>query len=337
MCCKIPLLLFPLLSFWLVDFLITKAKSLIAPLDRIKILFQTGNPQFRQYSGSINGMFRGLAYIWSTSSIYGLFQGHSATLLRIFPYAAIKFVAYDQIRDHLIPSKQEEIWYRRVAAGSLAGDRIFSCNANFLGCTSVLFTYPLELVRVRLAFETQNQGRVSIRALCSNIYHERDRPIRLSALPSQHHFESLAGGVKPVSVQHSVVLGIANFYRGFIPTIAGMIPYAGVSFWAHDWAGDILRSRPFAKHTLSPVPPRNEREARHPKLKHHWEAVAGAAAGLLGQTASYPIEVVRRRMQVGGAIGNREMKGFMETIKTIYSTGGLRGFYVGLSIGYIKV
>lgn len=25
----------------------------------------------------------------------GLFQGHSATLLRIFPYAGIKFMAYD--------------------------------------------------------------------------------------------------------------------------------------------------------------------------------------------------------------------------------------------------
>lgn len=33
----------------------------------------------------------------------GLFQGHSATLLRIFPYAAIKFMAYDQI-EHVCPS-----------------------------------------------------------------------------------------------------------------------------------------------------------------------------------------------------------------------------------------
>lgn len=94
---------------------------MIAPLDRIKILFQTGNPQFRQYSGSIKGMARGLLYIWKTSGIYGLYQGHMATLLRVFPYAAIKFVAYDQIRDRLIPSKAEEIWYRRIAAGSLAG------------------------------------------------------------------------------------------------------------------------------------------------------------------------------------------------------------------------
>jgi solute carrier family 25 (mitochondrial carrier protein), member 16 len=116
-----------------------------------------------------------------------------------------------------------------------------------------------------------------------------------------------------------------------------MIPYAGVSFWVHDWVGDILRSPAFAKRTLSPVEPRNEREARHPKLKGQWEAVAGGCAGLLGQTSAYPIEVVRRRMQVGGAIGNREMRGLVQTVKSIYSSAGLRGFYVGLSIGYIKV
>ena len=122
-----------------------------------------------------------------------------------------------------------------------------------------------------------------------------------------------------------------------MPTVVGMIPYAGVSFWAHDWAGDILRSRKFAKYTLSPVPPRNEREARRPKLKNQWEAVAGGLAGLLAQTSSYPIEVVRRRMQVGGAIGNKEMKSAWETARTIYSAAGIRGFYIGLSIGYIKV
>jgi solute carrier family 25 (mitochondrial carrier protein), member 16 len=94
---------------------------LIAPLDRIKILFQTGNVQFKQYSGSVKGTARGLVYIWQTNGAYGLFQGHMATLIRVFPYAAIKFVAYDRIRDHLIPSQEQEVWYRRIAAGSLAG------------------------------------------------------------------------------------------------------------------------------------------------------------------------------------------------------------------------
>jgi solute carrier family 25 (mitochondrial carrier protein), member 16 len=76
---------------------------------------------FKKYSGSVKGTGKGLVYIWQTSGVYGLYQGHSVTLLRIFPYAAIKFVAYDVIRGKLIPSQVEEVWYRRIAAGSLAG------------------------------------------------------------------------------------------------------------------------------------------------------------------------------------------------------------------------
>jgi solute carrier family 25 (mitochondrial carrier protein), member 16 len=201
----------------------------------------------------------------------------------------------------------------------------------------VFFTYPLEVIRVRLAFETHHTGRTTLRTISSQIYHERDNTIR----PSNSQSPSLPN-TAPLKVpapvrEHFPLFGLTNFYRGFTPTIVGMIPYAGVSFWVHDWVGDILRSPAFAKFTLSPVDPRNEREARHPKLKGQWEAVAGGCASLLGQTSSYPIEVVRRRMQVGGAVGNREMRGLWQTVKSIYSSGGLRGFYVGLSIGYIKV
>ena len=44
-------------------------------------------------------MFRAGAEIYSERGILGLFQGHSATLLRVFPYAAIKFMVYDQLED----------------------------------------------------------------------------------------------------------------------------------------------------------------------------------------------------------------------------------------------
>jgi hypothetical protein len=38
-----------------------------------------------------------------------------------------------------------------------------------------------------------------------------------------------------------------------------------------------------------------------------------------------------------GAVGNYEMKKFGDVVRHIYATSGIWGFYVGLSIGYIKV
>jgi hypothetical protein len=48
------------------------------------------------YLGSMRGLWGATRDIWRTNGPRGLFQGHAATLLRIFPYAAIKFMAYEQ-------------------------------------------------------------------------------------------------------------------------------------------------------------------------------------------------------------------------------------------------
>lgn len=66
-------------------------------------------------------MFAAVGDIRRSEGVTGLFRGHSVTLFRIFPYAAIKFVAYEQIRGILIKNAQQEQSWRRFAAGSLAG------------------------------------------------------------------------------------------------------------------------------------------------------------------------------------------------------------------------
>jgi solute carrier family 25 (mitochondrial carrier protein), member 16 len=127
-----------------------QAKTLVAPLDRVKILFQASSPQFAKYTGSWFGVAQALKDIYRVDGSKGLFRGHSATLLRIFPYAAIKFLAYEQIRAVLITGPEQETPFRRLISGSLAG------------VTSVFFTYPLEVIRVRLAFETKRDSRSSL-------------------------------------------------------------------------------------------------------------------------------------------------------------------------------
>ena len=265
------------------------AKTLIAPLDRVKILFQTSNPRFERYTTRRLGVWYAAVDIYKEFGVTGLFKGHAATLLRIFPYAGIKFVAYEQFRGLLIKGEQDEVPWRRFAAGSLAG------------LSSVFFTYPLEVIRVRMAFETRDR-RVGFSRICREIY---------------------ADGLGRSK-------SLANFYRGFTPTMAGMLPYAGVSFLTHDSIGDLLRDPRLAEYTTIQGDGRRQ-------LVVWAELTAGGLAGMLSQTASYPLEVVRRRMQVSGAVGNGARHGFWQTVSTIWQGRGFRGFFVGLTIGYIKV
>lgn len=293
-----------------------QAKTVVGPLDRVKILFQASNPQFAKYTGHWFGVVTAMRDINRQEGMRGLFRGHSATLLRVYPYAAIKFVAYEQMRSLLIPSPAKETPLRRLLSGS------------FAGFTTVLFTYPLEVIRVRLAFETSKDSRSSLTRICRQIYLEQTSNI----LPSPTQSSVLPNTVVAAAVPKS---GLINFYRGFSPTLAGILPYAGISFLTHDTTSDWLRLPLVAPFTTISAP--SPRSDSPPILKAWAQLLAGGLAGLVSQTASYPLEVIRRRMQVGGAVGDGHRLGIVETAGRIYKETGLRGFWVGLTIGYVKV
>lgn len=338
------------------------AKSAIAPLDRVKILFQAQNPEFQKYSGKWLGVFKAGRDIVRSDGPFALFQGHSATLMRIFPYAAIKYMAYDKLHFYLMPTKQSETSARLFLAGSASG------------VLSVFLTYPLELIRVRLAFETKRQKQKGgLRRIIGMIYREgtteapfssdaRKRAARLAQQTAQQanlstsaisavtaaansgaSLESALRATDPHVPSSAVPAGnkllakwpILKFYRGFSVTVMGMIPYAGTSF--------LVFGR--CKTLLQDLFPASEPSADTPGSRRQWfwpsktvvDLSAGALAGALSQTAAYPFEVIRRRQQVGGIIRPGAMLGMWETAAWIYKTSGWRGFYVGLSIGFLKV
>lgn len=161
---------------------------------------------------------------------------------------------------------------------------------------------------MRLAFETRKDYRIGFTRLVRNIYHEGH-------------------------TSYTITGGLSNFYRGFSPTVIGMLPYAGVSFLSHDLVRDWLRTKKIARFETHP----RDKGGRKPVLRAWAELVSGGLAGMAGQTASYPLEVIRRRMQVGGAMGDPRFPGIAETAAKIIRENGIRGFFVGLSIGYAKV
>ncbi|TFK44459.1 mitochondrial carrier domain-containing protein [Crucibulum laeve] len=279
------------------------AKTVVAPLDRVKILFQASNPDYQKYAGTWSGALRAGKDIYRDGGIRGLFQGHSATLLRIFPYAAIKFMAYDQVHHWLMPTREQETNGRRFLAGAISGTM------------SVFVTYPLDVIRVRMAFQTRAPGSTQIRPSFLSAAHQIYAEKAINAASSVPETSPTQGSFDR--------LPVLKFYRGFTVTIIGMIPYAGVSFLS--WG--FLRSR------LLPLPSESGRPPPTPVA----DLAIGALSGALAQTASYPFEVIRRRMQVGGITRPDRWLRWGETVSAIWHAGGWRGFYVGLGIGYLKI
>lgn len=227
-----------------------------------------------------------------------------------------------------MPTKAQETNTRRFLAGALSGalsihpsGRISILTSfrslGYPGTMSVFFTYPLEVIRVRMAFHTRsanyNQGvpRPSFTRAFWHIYNER--PVN----------PALASGEASLNTANYFIrYPLLKFYRGFTVTVVGMVPYAGVSFlcWGY------LRSR-----FLPPSKTGHETPTPIADLG------IGALSGAVAQTASYPFEVMRRRMQIGGITRPDRWLRWDETVKAIWQVRGWRGFYVGLSIGYLKV
>ncbi|XP_023259928.1 mitochondrial coenzyme A transporter SLC25A42-like [Seriola lalandi dorsalis] len=248
------------------------AKTVIAPLDRTKIIFQVSSKRF-----SAKEAFRLIYCTYMKHGLLSLWRGNSATMVRVMPYAAIQFCSHEQYKKLLgnyfgyqgkaLPP------FPRFLAGSLAGT------------TAAMLTYPLDMVRARMA--------VTAREMYSNIMH--------------------------VFVRISQEEGVKTLYRGFTPTILGVIPYAGITFFTYETLKKL--------HTE-----KTKRSQPYP----HERLAFGACAGLIGQSASYPLDVVRRRMQTAGVTGSSygTILGTMREIVT--QEGVVRGLYKGLSMNWLK-
>ena len=108
--------------------------------------------------------------------------------------------------------------------------------------------------------------------------------------------------------------GFLSLYRGLTPTLLGVIPYAGTSFFTYE----TLKGWMLTRRAGSGVG-RGESEVRLPPPGPVERMGCGAVAGLLGQAASYPLDIVRRRMQTSHQLGKGDKySSVLGTLVTVY-------------------
>lgn len=78
-----------------------------------------------------------------TISLLFSFRGNGASVLRIVPYAALHFMAYEQYR----------CWILDNYAAFGTGPVVDLLAGSVAGGTAVLCTYPLDLARTKLAYQ----------------------------------------------------------------------------------------------------------------------------------------------------------------------------------------
>uniref|UniRef100_A0A4W6F707 Solute carrier family 25 member 24 n=1 Tax=Lates calcarifer TaxID=8187 RepID=A0A4W6F707_LATCA len=116
--------------------------------------------------------------------------------------------------------------------------------------------------------------------------------------------------------------GVKAFYKGYIPNILGIIPYAGIDLAVYESLKNFWLSH-YAKDTANP-------------------GVlvllgCGTISSTCGQLASYPLALIRTRMQAQASIEGSEQLPMNLMVKKILEKEGFFGLYRGILPNFMKV
>ncbi|KAI8094706.1 mitochondrial carrier domain-containing protein [Thamnidium elegans] len=175
------------------------SRTVVSPMERMKILFQVQGPNMPAYTG----VWSTLTRMWKEEGFKGFMRGNGTNVIRMIPYSASQFAAYEQFKTMLMKKGNTELdTPSRLLAGALAGT------------VSVACTYPLDLVRTRLSIQSA------------------------TLVPTAN--TRLPGIRDTIKLIHATEGGLRGLYRGLWPTTLGVAPYVALNFQCYEVLKDYM-------------------------------------------------------------------------------------------------
>ncbi|KAK3032399.1 hypothetical protein RJ639_036416 [Escallonia herrerae] len=113
--------------------------------------------------------------------------------------------------------------------------------------------------------------------------------------------------------------GPGELYRGLTPSVIGVIPYAATNYFAYDTLRKAYRK--FFKQE---------------KIGNIETLLIGSAAGAISSSATFPLEVARKQMQVG-AVSGKVYNNVIHALARIVEQEGIQGLYKGIGPSCVKL
>lgn len=187
------------------------SRTMTAPLDVTKILFQLQEAPIKAVAGEAGAktgsnlqytsMTGAMQQIMKEEGVKGLWKGNVVACMRLGPYRAIYYFAYETVKDTLVAANKFCTPDGRLTpiGNSIAGG-IFS------GPLAVMGTYPLDFVKTRLTI--QKEGTAADGTAYKKTYNGTVDCLQ-----------------KVVKTE-----GFTALYKGLTPTLAGVVPMAAGDF-----------------------------------------------------------------------------------------------------------
>ncbi|GAB4833871.1 hypothetical protein Ancab_032119 [Ancistrocladus abbreviatus] len=260
------------------------SKTCTAPLARLTILFQVQGMHADVSALTKTSLWHEALRIVNEEGLRAFWKGNLVTIIHRLPYSSVNFYAYEHYKMLL-----QSVPGLRSHGKNMSKDiGIHFVSGGMAGITAASATYPLDLVRTRLAAQ---RNAVYYRG----IWHALHTICREE--------------------------GFLGLYKGLGATLLGVGPSIAISFSVYESLRSYWRSqRPHDSTVMVSL-------------------ACGSLSGIASSTATFPLDLVRRRMQLEGAAGQARVyrTGLLGAFGHIIKTEGLRGLYRGILPEYYKV
>lgn len=260
------------------------SKTCTAPMARLTILFQVQGMHTDVAVLSKPSILQEGLRIVNEEGFRAFWKGNMVTVVHRLPYSAVNFYAYEHYKRLFksIPGFDTH-------ARSKGKDAIvhFTCGG-LAGITAAAASYPLDLVRTRLAAQ---RNAIYYRG----IWHA------LSTICKDE--------------------GVFGLYKGLGATLLGVGPSLAISFTVYESLQSLWRCQRPNDSTVAVG------------------LACGAVSGIASSTATFPLDLVRRRMQLEGAAGRARVynTGLAGAFRHILHEESIRGLYRGILPEFYKV
>lgn len=258
------------------------SKTAAAPIERVKLLIQNQDEMIKQ--GRLDRRYSGIVDCFKRTSadegLVSFWRGNTANVIRYFPTQALNFAFKDKFKAMFGFKKDEGYW--KWFAGNLA-------SGGLAGGSSLLFVYSLDYARTRLANDAKSTKGTGERQF---------------------------NGLFDVYKKTLATDGIAGLYRGFLPSVVGIVVYRGLYFGLYDSLKPVLLTGSLEGSFLA-------------SFLLGWCVTTGAS------TASYPLDTVRRRMMMTSG-QTVKYNGAFDAFKKIVAAEGVKSLFKGCGANILR-
>ncbi|EPX75146.1 adenine nucleotide carrier Anc1 [Schizosaccharomyces octosporus yFS286] len=259
------------------------SKTAAAPIERVKLLIQNQDEMIR--AGRLSHRYTGIGECFKRTvadeGVVSLWRGNTANVLRYFPTQALNFAFKDKFKA-MFGYKKDKDGYAKWIFGNLA-------SGGAAGATSLLFVYSLDYARTRLANDAKSAKK-----------------------GGERQFNGLIDVYRKTLASD----GLRGLYRGFGPSVAGIVVYRGLYFGVYDTLKPIVLVGPLEGNILS-------------SFLLGWFVTIGSGI------ASYPLDTVRRRMMMTSGEAVKYSSSF-QCFSQIIAKEGPRSLFRGAGANILR-